>query len=452
MNDKKVVAIGKIGRSIKFKGNDISTGSGADVTWFSLISRMNPEWDFYFVGPNELYKLTKEEYEYIFPYKNVYSSFDNKAEIHEAYRTNVEYFEKNNIKVDFGLFFLGLHFDKSIDGFLMKEDGVHQYNMLNASRRYAGPYIYFLNETNIPWYSMSEDARYITLHTKDILNYERLTFSQINGVFKSHKHIPDREHNVINNKTMKWAYHDVKAIYSAIERIALNSLSPTWREDIPMDRKLNGTGAHCNIFSNGCGTSKINVSGNNSERYPMYKEWVLDNFRGTEYEDTMIYGNWDQEIYDQEPRIKNVKMLDMPDTVADTRYTLVYSQIRGFVTIKPWEMICLGIVPFMHPDYDPDRLLGLPEYLYLSDKQDLVNKMRELDADPAKHRQLLEDCFACITPEFTDGSYINNFIFGTIAEDLGFTYEKKVGVPSVFNRFDKKMFSVDAKKTDKKKC
>lgn len=432
---KKNIAIGKIGKSVKFKGIDISTGGGADIVFYSAISRMNPYFNFYFVGPNELNKLTEAEYDYMFPNHNVFSAFTPKKKLEEGYDTPLEYFKENNITIDFALFIIGLHADKSVQGLLIKEDVMKPYQLLTCFGKYSGPYVNFLNKTNVPWYSVSEDARYITLHCKDCLNHERLCFSQINAILKSHKHIPDMEHRIIT-KPMPWAYHNVDVVYSGFERMFMNGLSDTWREEIDIERKINSK-VPCTIFSNGCGTSAIDVDGNNSSRYPVYKEWVIDNFKGTEYNNTMIYGNWDKQTYDREPRIQDKKMLDLQDEVKDTKYTLVYSQIPGFVTIKAWEMITLGILPFLHPDYDKFRLLGLPEYLYLNDKNDFVRKMRELDANPDMYRQLLNDCLDKITPEYLDGSAINNFIFTRIGEDLGFEYVPRDGVCSLFNRFTK---------------
>jgi len=51
--------------------------------------------------------------------------------------------------------------------------------------------------------------------------------------------------------------------------------------------------------------------------------------------------------------------------VRDTKYTVVNSIKPGFITCKPWEMIHMGIIPFLSPDYDKKKLLPLPEFLYL---------------------------------------------------------------------------------------
>ena len=112
----------------------------------------------------------------------------------------------------------------------------------------------------------------------------------------------------------------------------------------------------------------------------------------------------------------------------------------GFVTVKAWEMIIKGLIPFIHPDYDKDRLLGLPEYCYLKDEKDLLKKMRELDANNDKYRDVLNACFDCIDKDDLNGKRMNNFIFNTIAKDLGFDYINKEGVDSIFDHFSKNVF------------
>lgn len=444
MNEVKHIAIGKIGKALRFKVISQETGGADTIIFYSMVSRMNPNYKFYIIGPNDLDKLTEAEYNYIFPNHNVFSVHKRDTSVLEEYKCMYDYCEEQNIHFDFGLFFLGLHSDKSIPNFLRKEDGSF-YQLLNAFKSYAGPYIYMINKTGMRWYTISEDARYITTHTKDILNYEQMTFSQINGVFESHKHITSAENTIINNKLGPWSTHMVKAVYSHIEKIFLNGIDENWKDRIDVEAKLSSpVNSHIIVLSNGCGTSTINVPGNNSSRYPMFKKWIIDNLKGTEYDGTMIYGVWDDEIYNSEPRIVNKLIPDLTNEIKQAKYTLVYSQVPGFVTAKPWVMIIYGLIPFLHPDYDCYHLLDLPEYLYVKDEQDFLNKVRELDANPEKYKALLDECMNSIKPEYLDGSLVNNFIFTKLAEDMGYTYEPvEHGVKPILSRFGKKLFNAE---------
>ena len=60
----KNIVIGRTGLTIKFKGIKIGTQTACDTDMmvYSMLSQMNPDFNFYFIGPTDLYKLTEEEY------------------------------------------------------------------------------------------------------------------------------------------------------------------------------------------------------------------------------------------------------------------------------------------------------------------------------------------------------------------------------------------------------
>ena len=125
-------------------------------------------------------------------------------------------------------------------------------------------------------------------------------------------------------------------------------------------------------------------------------------------------------------------MIELNDILKDARYSLVYSQIKNFVTVKPWEMIANGVIPFIHPDYDPEHILGLPDYVYINDPEDLKNKIIELDNNDDLYLKVIKNCMNCIKEEDRNGTFINNFIMTTIANDLGFEYEPKNNIEIKF--------------------
>lgn len=432
MNTKKVVLIGKIGKAIKFANFDINVGGDAPIIFFSAISRMNPEWDFYFIGPNDLKKLNDEQYAYMFPNRNVYSAFSRDNSIDDIFEGIPRFFKENNIVPDFGIFFNGMCSNVNVPHFLKKDDGEY-YRVLESYKGYAGPYIYTLNNLGTPYYMISEDPRYITINAKDLYNRERLIFTQTNGEFDTYKHINDPEH-----------LHDfyvskIKGIYSGVEKIFMMGLPKDWKERIDINRKLNSKNKFI-VLSNGHGCSRINHPDSNSTRFKGYNEWILQNFKGTEYENTKIYGKWDEQFYKDYPQIEDRKLIDLTEEIADAKYSFVYSIIPGFVTVKAWEMITIGLIPFLHPEYDKDNLLKLPEFVYVKTPKELLEKIQWLDANPDEYVKLLNECINKIRPAWIDGSALNNFIFSKIGEDLGFTYEKKQGVEAIFDRFKKTIF------------
>lgn len=443
-NFSKHVLIGKIGKSVKLKGVSIATGDDAPIIFYAYVARMNPDYKFYFIGPNHLDKLTPEEYDKIFPYHNVVSIYANNREkgkehTEHDFKPIVDYFRERNFKPDFMLFFNGMvSGNGNIEHFMMRKDGTGYKKLLMSYANYTAPYIYVMDQLeDVPVYIIAEDARYITVNAADLYNQPRLIFSQINGEFKSAKHITDWYNHTLVDGAL------IKAEYSHVEKICMMGLPDDWKEKPDIDRKLKSDPSkHFIVLSNGCGTNKINASGNNFNRYPEYKKWIIDGLKGTEYENTMIYGRWTDEIYEKEPRIKNIMIDDLQEEIADARYAFIYSQVPGFITIKPYEMIIMGLLPLIHPDYDKYKLLDIPEYLYVKDINDLINKMRELDRNPDLYLSLLKECQSLIRPEHIDGSFLNNLIFKRIAEDLGYEYKEKEGVNIKVNRRNPNMFGV----------
>ena len=98
MNERKNILIGKIGKSVKMKNIHIETGGGADLVLYSTMAKMCPEYHFYFIGPNELYKCTEEEYLKLFPNKNVHSAWSTDIRKTMNFQSIVDYFKDNNTK------------------------------------------------------------------------------------------------------------------------------------------------------------------------------------------------------------------------------------------------------------------------------------------------------------------------------------------------------------------
>lgn len=442
------ILIGKIGKSIKFKNLDLRKGGDSIIIFYSTLSRMFPEHNFYFGGPNALDKLTEAEYLKIFPNKNVFSAYrridgpilgedENGVIYSNDYKTPVDYFISNNIKIDFALLMMGMcSSNANIPNFVPKKDGSRR-RFLAWTVNYAAPYLHTLNELGCPFYMISEDARYITANAGDLYNHEKLVFSQINGTFKTLPRVISKDNVSFESRKRV----EVPVVYSGCEKIFMAGCDKNWQSHIDFNRKLNSTGNKLIVLSNGHGMKKINTgAGTGCERLPMYKKYIIDALAGTEYADTKIYGVWDEETYANYPNIINRPMIELKDEIADARYTFIYSIAPGFVTVKPMEMIMQGLIPFIHPDYDIYNLLDIPEYCYIKDEADLLNKMRELDNDPAKYKEVFDACMNCVKQEDLDGSAVVNTIMSRIYQDFDMEYTNRPGVESIFNRFSKEMF------------
>lgn len=441
------ILIGKVGKAIRFTNNKIETGGGNEMMLFSTMARMHPDWTFWIVGPNELRKIEgTAAYDTMFPAHNVKNLYASDQDAWEGrFYPLMDNIKKEGLEgnIDCAVFLSGMAGNVNVPGFLHKADG-SEYSPLCAYQNYVAPYIYVLNETGVPFFCLAEDARYITINGRDLFNRERLVLSQWNGEVQARHHVLSKD----DLWTEKPTTH--KVVYADIEKIPLLGVAPDWKENIDIDKKVNSPMENrFMVLSNGCGTNKINVAGNNSSRLPVYKKWVHDALAGTEYDGAKVYGSWDDNIYEENPWIVKKFIVDMKEEIAECRYSLVYSQVRGFVTAKAYELITLGIIPFIHPDYDPGRLLGLPEFLYVDNPEEMIKKMRRMDANPEGYVKTLKICMDVIKPEWLDGSFLVNGIFRRIGENLGWEENTDApGVSNIFNHFSKEI--LDYAKVEKK--
>lgn len=426
---KKNIVIGRLGLTIKFTGIKIGTQTACDTDRmiYSTLSQMNPDFNFYFIGPSNLHKLTKEEYDEIFPCHNVFSAWTNDLGKSRDFSKIIKYFNDNNITIDFALLNTGGSSPACVPNFYPKKDGGVR-KLLISQINYMGPYIYTLNHLGCPVYCMADDARNILLNFRDLWNRERKVFTQANHKLETITHITS-----MTDFTLKTDIID--CLYAHIERIDLIGMPDNWKDRIDLNRKLKSPKeSHLLVISHGNGTNKINSNRTiKNGRFKGYKEYVIDNFKDTIYNNAKIYGKWTDDIYEQYPNnFEDKPMIELNDILKDARYSLVYSQIKNFVTVKPWEMIANGIIPFIHPDYDPEHILGLPDYVYIKDPEDFKNKIIELDNNDELYLKVIKNCMNCIKEEDRNGTFINNFIMTTIANDLGFEYEPKNNVEIKF--------------------
>ena len=68
------ILIGKIGKAIKFKNLDLRKGGDSIVIFYSTLSRMFPEHNFYFGGPTQLEHILQEYLDYLHEISEVSST------------------------------------------------------------------------------------------------------------------------------------------------------------------------------------------------------------------------------------------------------------------------------------------------------------------------------------------------------------------------------------------
>ena len=327
---KKNIVIGRLGLTIKFTGIKIGTQTACDTDRmiYSTLSQMNPDFNFYFIGPSDLHKLTKEEYDEIFPCHNVYSAWTNDLRKSQDFSKIIKYFNDNNITIDFALLNTGGSSPVCVPNFYPKKDGGIR-KLLVSQITYMAPYIYTLNHLGCPVYCMADDARNILLNFRDLWNRERKVFGQANHKLETITHITS-----MTDFTLKTDIID--CLYAHIERIDLIGMPDNWKDRIDLNRKLKSPKeSHLLVISHGNGTNKINSNHTiKNGRFKGYKEYIIDNFKDTIYSKSKIYGKWTEDIYEQYPNnFKDKPMIELNDILMD-EYGPYYDPDTMYIRVK----------------------------------------------------------------------------------------------------------------------
>ena len=400
------IAIGKIGKSIKFgpeekgKGKKAMTAGSIDARIiFQTLIKFNPQHKFYLIGRSNFSRLKPEIRNKIDPHKNVidvwagfhnwFESQDDKDEVTESWRF-MEHVIKTNDKFDIGLFIAGGVLDYAVQGKTLKE-GKH-IKTLMAAAKYAGPIHHFINETKIPYMVLSLDPRCYPKPTKDILIPPKRILQLKNETMEV-------EHRV-SYETDEMVIDKVPAVYSGIETLyaveedepaGLDAFfdEPEQKRDINMVLWLNE---------------------GKPSRYNDLKNFILDSV-----DDVEVYGVWNEKAL-KDPRIQQVAMSELSWQFPRTKYTFCIPIAPGWATGKFWEMIKHGIIPFMPPEYDDQKNIGFPEELRVKDSNDLLEKINLYNSDEKLYNRLHKQLKDMITPEIKSGKYINDIIMKNVEE------------------------------------
>lgn len=391
------IAIGKLGRSINFDESKASA-IGGDIDpppLFKMLAELNPNINFYMVGKSDLTRFKEANKittlddlfgssSFSFPSNiiDVWENFNSKK--HDSLTWPIKFFEENKIKIDFGLIMSGPVSNINIPNkYPTKTDPTKIRKIIEMQKNYVAPIVNWLNHSNIKYVTLSPDPRYHTLGL-DFINQPLFDIGQYNDViinkhFKSESN-PDYEDLIT---------HKYKTFYSGLETTFLIG-----REKINSFEKI----------------EKFNVVLNEGvNRGPELKKYVLDHIS-----DVSIYGKWDEKWY-SDSRFKGpVKFKDLYEKMLKTKYTFIIPIKKGYVTSKFWEMIYLGIIPFMHPEYDEQFNIKCPDFIRVKSPEELHDKIEILENDPILYKKCFEDLSSMLKPELFSGEILNSKIMKVI--------------------------------------
>jgi hypothetical protein len=415
------VAYGKIGQSTIFDSKKWGPNGGNNESplLFASLANSNPDITFYLVGKSDFSRIDDSLRKSLFHHDNVvdvFGEYDSKEYTDDTrFQHPVRYFEKHPEQMpQVGLFYAGVNGYANIPGFVPNKKNPDEFcRPLEMFKGYAGGIAYFLNETNLPWAIMVPDPRYFPLDAVDFMNPPKIAISQMNATVKG-------QHMTSKEDTKSFVEYETRLVYSGLETVFLLDkvdwrdsfgLVPTVVEpsnsfisfdDEPEDKEEVLTISDKDIkFMVVC-----NQGDNSFKRGPLLKQYVLDHLQDVE-----IYGKWEDKWY-EDSRFKGpMKFQDLQKKLARVKYTLCIPINPHWATAKWCEMAHYGIIPFVHPDYDSQNNIGLPEFLRVKDSSDLFSKIEYLESNPGEYDALRTNIMNLLTPEMYSGEYINSKIF-----------------------------------------
>jgi hypothetical protein len=379
----KTYLCGKIGKSVKFNPRTW-TGLGGDCETPELFRKMavlNPADTFIIIGRND---VDTHRIELNLPPNlvNVYSDATKDERLDVNYLVD----RLKNIKVD-GCFLVAgpvgnINVPNKSWKRLPLKDGIKEYaKSLYVFENYVAPIYTYLDETNTPWVLLANDPRY-TEQGNDLINQPKKVLSQFDETIKMK--------TFDNWVDQNYVWNNIPAVYAGMEKMFL------------IDKKIPET------FNK---TKKFMVvlnEGNNgvTSRYAELKKYVLDYI-----DDVEIYGKWDEETVKDDSRFKgSVKFNELQEMLPAVKYSFMISIKDGWVTMKIWELIAHGIIPFMHPNYDTQKHCKVPDFIRISSPSELHEKIEQLEADPELYKKILDECLAAITDGDLSGDTISKMI------------------------------------------
>ena len=402
------IAYGKIGQSISFKPEKWGPNGGGNEAPILLqaLANANPDVTFYLVGKSDFSRIEDSLKKTLFKHNNVIDVFltYNQQDYTDdtRYQHPAKYFDANPDKLpQAGLFYAGVNGYANIPGFVPNKKNPAEFcRPLEMFKGYAGGIAHFLNETKIPWNILVPDPRYFPLDAVDFLNPPKIALSQMNGQ--------------VSGKFMSgqnsFTEYSTPLVYSGLETVFLLD-KRDWRNAASED-------VACINFDDTPQSSTkkdikflvvCNQGDNSFKRGPLLKKYVLDHL-----DDVEIYGKWEDKWY-TDTRFKGpVKFQDLQKKLERVKYTLCIPINQHWATAKWCEMAHYGIIPFIHPDYDSQNNIGLPEFLRVTDSKDLFSKIEHLENNPDFYEQLKSQIMNLLTPEMYSGKMINDVIMNSL--------------------------------------
>lgn len=389
----KNIGFAKVGKSIKFRPNYYSPIGGDNEASCVLraLANHNPDKTFYVVGKSDFSQLSDHERLDLFPYDNVVDIWKGIKTTHDDtyYRHIITYFEKRGIVLDYTVMLVGQVGTVTIPGKIEQVKNRHLIaSVIDMTKGYTTPISTWLNEVKPPYIEIINDPRYKFDQARDMFHMPTKSIGQYDFTY---------EHEVIQSyeNQDKIVVH-TPSTYAGVETAFC--MDYTYSTEINTDRGTN---------------FMIVLNEGNPSRYNLLNEWVLRKF-----DDVEVYGKWDDERTVTDKRFRgSLHITEIQKKLKDVKFTFIIPIAPGWVTAKYIEMIHAGVIPFLHPTYDEQKHLPIPDFFRPKNPEQFYKRMNMLIEDPEKYELALAELRKLVLkPEYYNGDFLNETIMKSIDE------------------------------------
>lgn len=396
----KNIGFGKIGKSVKFKRNRFSPigGDNEPSTVLIALANNNPDKTFYIIGRSDFSTLTEAEELELFPYNNVidiWKGIKNDG-TDNFYRHIFNYFGQKGFKLDYTVMMVGQVGTVTIPDKITQvkhlKDGVTDgkpASVIDMTKNYTSPISIWLNEEQPPYVEIVNDPRYVMNQSRDIFHLPTVSLGQYDYEYTVSS-IKDYEDQNRYERKVPSTYAGMETCfcinYQHSEQFNLN-------RNVPFMVILNEA---------------------KPSRYNLLKEWVLD-----DHDDVEIYGKWEHPNTETDARFKgSIHLDDVMAKMNNVKFTFIIPIAKGWVTSKYIEMVHAGVIPFLHPSYDEQGHLPIPDFLRPKTPAEFKERMDRLLNNEDEYESVIKGLRKLICkPEYYDGTFLNNKIMTAIDTD-----------------------------------
>lgn len=406
----KNIGFAKIGKSVKFKTNKYSPIGGDNEASCTLraLANNNPDKTFYIVGRSDFATLSEVERLDLFPYNNVIDAWEGTGlDMSQKYYNHIiTYFEQKGFELDLTVMMVGQMSNVTIPDRIEKvregNDGKPAAT-LDMTKWYTTPITTWLNEKKPHYVEIVNDPRYTIKQARDVFHMPMKSLGQYDYDYETF--------SITDYDNQERIIRTVHSEYAGMETAFCGDYEYT--ENANTDRSID---------------FMVVLNEGKPSRHGLLKEWVLNKFDNVD-----IYGKWSDVIKGDDRFKGSMHINELQEKLKDVKFTFIIPILKGWTTSKYIEMIHAGVIPFLHPTYDEQNHLPIPEFLRPKTPEEFYENMQRLINNKDEYETVLKDLRkAVLKPEYYDGSFLNKKIMTAvdpnyIAPSLD-GYEKKKAV------------------------